>query len=502
MVADRLCLLTASEDRQLRLFELPAAAATAAAAEQRRARARGRRHLRLRVVPAHALDGGGELLLPVGEPRPPAPPVGRVHRRAARDYAAYDHLDEVTSAYCAAFEPTGAGSTRASSGRYASSTSRGRGAAARRARRARRRRAATASAGSSRASASRPTARALRRRLVRGHHRAVRGERAGVGDAARRPPRRRHAGELLGRRPPADGSAARRRHHRMGRAADGNGVGAAAARADANQRIGFHISADSRASCRRRATSRVPRAIRAQSGARNPAHSGAILGGTPTPPSPFRYDLAAPDAPPAVWLTYAGATNAAALHRLSSTSPSPSASANSRCRAASQRRRRRRQRRRPRGGGGGGGRGPQRVPSVAALGDRTAGGGRRRERGRRTSAEGVERGASAEEAGAPSTSAAGRRARRRAQRRPPLAARARRSGAAPKGRGEVEDGPSHVLSASVESVQKGVSEVGPASRAPAQQKRTKICSTRPSRVVPHRSTTSSTSLYSLFGWEG
>jgi hypothetical protein len=149
---------------------------------------------------------------------------------------------------------------------------------------------------------------------------------------------------------------------------------------------------------------------RAQSGARNPAHSGAILGGTPTPPpSPFRYDLAAPDAPPAVWLTYAGATNAAALH------PTQQYLAV----AVGER-----QFPLPRGGrggggdddgGGGGDREAEEAEEAGALNGfqvwrlsgtapQEADGGV--SAGGEPAAEGVERGASAEEAGAPSTSAA------------------------------------------------------------------------------------------------
>ena len=148
---------------------------------------------------------------------------------------------------------------------------------------------------------------------------------------------------------------------------------------------------------------------RAHIGARNPAHSGAILGGTPTPPpSPFRYDLAAPDAPPAVWLTYAVATNAAALH------PTQQYLAV----AVGER-----QFPLPRGGrsgggddgSGGGDREAEEAEGAGALNGfqvwrlsgtapQEADGGV--SAGGEPAAEGVERGASAEEAGAPSTSAA------------------------------------------------------------------------------------------------
>ena len=337
---DGLCLLTASEDRQLRLFELPdAAAATAAAAELRsvvRVREGDGIYDYAWYPLMHSTEAASCCFLSASRDHPLH--LWDAYTGALRaSYAAYDHLDEVTSAYCAAFEPTGrriyAGFERTV--RIFDVTRPGRGCEAR----------PTCATKKSRdgqrgiisclgfapdgsglyAAGSFAGTTGLYAENAPGLVTLLGGHRGGVTQASFS-----DDGLLLL-------TAARRDDDII--VWDVRRTGTELARlpraADTNQRIGFHISADSKGVV---SASRDGRVLACA--ARNPAHA---IRRTPAPFSEARRPLLLllsgtisrrrTRRPPSGSRTPARRTPPRST-RLSSTSPSPSASANSRCRAA------------------------------------------------------------------------------------------------------------------------------------------------------------------------
>ena len=465
---DGLCLLTASEDRQLRLFELPdAAAATAAAAELRsvvRVREGDGIYDYAWYPLMHSTEAASCCFLSASRDHPLH--LWDAYTGALRaSYAAYDHLDEVTSAYCAAFEPTGrriyAGFERTV--RIFDVTRPGRGCEAR----------PTCATKKSRdgqrgiisclgfapdgsglyAAGSFAGTTGLYAENAPGLVTLLGGHRGGVTQASFS-----DDGLLLL-------TAARRDDDII--VWDVRRTGTELARlpraADTNQRIGFHISADSKGVV---SASRDGRVLACA--ARNPAHairrtqSGALRRHSRRHADPsFSFQVRSRGAGRAARrLAHVrrrderrrAPPDSAVPRRRRRRAPIPAAA-----RRSQRRRRRRQRRRRPRGGGGGGGRGPQRVPSVAALGDRTAGGGRRRERGRRTCRGGCREGRfrrgggrAEHERGRGGGRGGGRSGGRRWRR-----GRGGGRGGAEEDEARLRDGPSHILSASVDERAEG-----------------------------------------------